>query len=206
MGQALYRVYRSKSLDEVVGQNHIVTILQQALKTNTISHAYLFTGPRGVGKTSVARILAYSLNNSPYSDPTTAIDIIEIDAASHRGIDKIRELREQVHVAPTNSKYKIYIIDEVHMLTPESFNALLKTLEEPPQHVIFILATTEAYKLPETIISRTQRFNFKPIDKASIIEHLKKISQSEKISIDEEALDLIADHSQGSLRDALSLT
>ena len=205
MGQALYRVYRSKSLDEVVCQNHIVTILQQALKTNTISHAYLFTGPRGVGKTSVARILAYSLNNSPYSDPTTAIDIIEIDAASHRGIDKIRELREQVHVAPTNSKYKIYIIDEVHMLTPESFNALLKTLEEPPQHVIFILATTEAYKLPETIISRTQRFNFKPIDKASIIEHLKKISQSEKISIDEEALDLIADHSQGSLRDALSL-
>jgi DNA polymerase-3 subunit gamma/tau len=205
MGQALYRVYRSKSLEEVVGQDHIITILKQALKTNSLSHAYLFTGPRGVGKTSVARILAYELNKAPYNDPTTSIDIIEIDAASHRRIDEIRELRDRVQVAPTNSKYKVYIIDEVHMLTNESFNALLKTLEEPPQHVIFILATTEAYKLPETIISRTQRFNFKPVDRITTIKHLSKIAKIEKINIDEPALELIADHSRGSLRDALSM-
>jgi DNA polymerase-3 subunit gamma/tau len=205
MGQALYRVYRSKSLDEVVGQDHIITILTQALKTNTLSHAYLFTGPRGVGKTSVARIMAYDLNGASYNDPNTSIDIIEIDAASHRRIDEIRELRDRVQIAPTNSKYKVYIIDEVHMLTPESFNALLKTLEEPPQHVIFILATTEAHKLPETIISRTQRFNFKPVDKDKTVNHLKSIADKEKISVDEDALDLIADHSRGSLRDALSI-
>src|ERR1035437_4992495 len=180
MGQALYRSYRSKSLEEVVGQEHITTALQHALEKGTISHAYLFTGPRGVGKTSVARILAHAVNNLPYTDESNHLDIIEIDAASNRRIDEIRELRDKVHITPTSAKYKVYIIDEVHMLTREAFNALLKTLEEPPEHVIFILATTEAHKLPETIISRTQRFTFKPIEPAKAVEHLRSIANAEK--------------------------
>src|SRR5687768_12150209 len=143
MSQALYRKYRSRSLDEVIGQEHITDTLARALQAGRISHAYLFTGPRGTGKTSVARILAYAINELPYAD-TTHLDIIEIDAASNRRIDDIRDLREKVHIAPVSTKYKVYIIDEVHMLTGESFNALLKTLEEPPAHVVFILATTEA--------------------------------------------------------------
>jgi DNA polymerase III subunit gamma/tau len=151
MGKALYRKYRSKSLNEIVGQPHITTTLGNALKSGAISHAYLFTGPRGVGKTSIARILAHEVNELPYTDDSIHLDIIEIDAASNRRIDEIRELRERVHTAPTSAKYKVYIIDEVHMLTKEAFNALLKTLEEPPAHVIFILATTEAHKLPETL-------------------------------------------------------
>lgn len=167
MGQALYRKYRSKSLSEIVGQQHIISTLQNALKQGRISHAYLFTGPHGVGKTSIARILAHEVNQLPYSEDTPHIDIIEIDAASNRRIDEIRDLRDKVHIAPTSAKYKVYIIDEVHMLTKEAFNALLKTLEEPPAHVIFILATTEAHKLPETIISRTQQFNFRPISPAT---------------------------------------
>src|SRR6185312_9176361 len=170
MGQALYRKYRSKSFDDVVGQDHITKTLKNALSSGRISHAYLFTGPRGVGKTSVARILAHEVNDLSYNDESVHLDIIEIDAASNRRIDEIRDLREKVNIAPAAAKYKVYIIDEVHMLTREAFNALLKTLEEPPAHVIFILATTEAHKLPETIISRTQRFEFKPIGARQMVK------------------------------------
>ena len=205
MGQALYRTYRSKKLSELVGQEHITTALEHALKKGTISHAYLFTGPKGTGKTSIARILAHEINGIPYEDDTTHLDIIEIDAASNRRIDEIRDLRDKVHIAPTSAKYKVYIIDEVHMLTKEAFNALLKTLEEPPQHVVFILATTEAHKLPETIISRTQRFTFKPIDMAKVVGHLKHIAKQEKLTITDEALDLIAKHGEGSFRDSIGL-
>ncbi len=205
MGQALYRKHRPKSLSEVIGQEHITSTLRQALKTGRLSHAYLFTGPRGVGKTSVARILAHEVNGLPYSDDSSHLDIIEIDAASNRRIDEIRELREKVYIAPASAKYKVYIIDEVHMLTREAFNALLKTLEEPPAHVVFILATTDAHKLPETIISRTQRFSFKPVGKSELIGQLKQIAQQEEIKISDEALELLADHGEGSFRDSISL-
>jgi DNA polymerase-3 subunit gamma/tau len=205
MGQALYRKYRSRSLDEVVGQKPITTALANALKNNQISHAYLFTGPRGIGKTSVARILAHEINGLQYTGDDLPMDIIEIDAASNRRIDEIRDLREKVRIAPVSAKYKVYIIDEVHMLTKEAFNALLKTLEEPPAHVIFILATTEAHKLPETIISRTQRYSFRAVSITDTIEHLKNIAKKEKIDIDDESIALIASHSEGSLRDAISL-
>lgn len=205
MGQALYRKYRSKSLSEIVGQDHIISTLQNAIKKDSISHAYLFTGPRGVGKTSIARILAHEINGLDYNSATPHIDIIEIDAASNRRIDEIRDLRDKVHIAPTSAKYKVYIIDEVHMLTKEAFNALLKTLEEPPVHVIFILATTEAHKLPETIVSRTQRFTFKAIEPTKAIEHLKSMAKSEKLPISDEALELIAEHGDGSFRDSISL-
>src|ERR1017187_1146973 len=147
MGQALYRKYRSKSFDEIVGQDHITDTLAHAIQKQHISHAYLFTGPRGVGKTSVARILAHQLNGVPYTGEDSHLDIIEIDAASTGGVDEVRELREKVYVAPASGKYKVYIIDEVHMMSTAAFNALLKTLEEPPAHVVFILATTEAHKL-----------------------------------------------------------
>jgi DNA polymerase-3 subunit gamma/tau len=205
MGQALYRKYRSKSLKDVVGQAHVTKTLEQALAQQQISHAYLFTGPRGVGKTSVARILAHEINGLPYNDDSAHIDIIEIDAASNRRIDEIRELRDKVHIAPTSAKYKVYIIDEVHMLTREAFNALLKTLEEPPEHVVFILATTDAHKLPDTIVSRTQRFHFKPAEAADLISLLQKIAKTEKITITPEAVTLLAEHSDGSFRDSLSL-
>lgn len=205
MGQALYRKYRSKSLKEIIGQDHITSTLNQALKSGRISHAYLLTGPRGVGKTSVARILAHEINNLPYTDDSSHIDIIEIDAASNRRIDEIRELREKVYIAPTSAKYKVYIIDEVHMLTKEAFNALLKTLEEPPEHVVFILATTDAHKLPETIVSRTQRFTFKPVDRQDVVKHLKHIAKTEKIDVSDEALELLAEHGEGSFRDSISL-
>ncbi len=205
MGQAFYRKYRSKNLDEVIGQDHITKTLNSALKSGKISHAYLFTGPRGVGKTSVARILAHEVNGFKYADNINHLDIIEIDAASNRRIDEIRDLRDKVHIAPTSGKYKIYIIDEVHMLTKEAFNALLKTLEEPPEHVIFILATTEAHKLPETIISRTQRFSFKPVEDTKVVEHLRSIAKKEGIKINDEALELIAKHGDGSFRDSISL-
>jgi DNA polymerase-3 subunit gamma/tau len=205
MGQALYRKHRPKSLREVVGQEHITTTLSNALKSGKISHAYLLTGPRGTGKTSVARILAHEVNGLEYTDDRMHLDIIEIDAASNRRIDEIRELRERVHSAPTSGKYKVYIIDEVHMLTREAFNALLKTLEEPPAHAIFILATTEAHKLPETIISRTQRFTFKPIEQSQVVAHLQQIARSEQITISDEALELVAAHGGGSFRDSISL-
>ena len=203
MRQALYRKYRSRAFDEVVGQEHITKTLQMAIKNGRISHAYLFTGPRGVGKTSVARILAHEANQLPYNDESLHLDIIEIDAASNRRIDEIRDLRERVRIAPTSAKYKVYIIDEVHMLTREAFNALLKTLEEPPPHCIFILATTEAHKLPETIISRTQRFEFKPIGPSEVAKHLSGIAKREKIVIDADALELLADFGQGSFRDSI---
>lgn len=204
MGQALYRKYRSRSLDELVGQEHITRTLAQAVKAGRISHAYLFTGPRGVGKTSVARILAHEINSLPYSD-SPQLDIIEIDAASNRRIDDIRDLRDKVFIAPVSAKYKVYIIDEVHMLTGESFNALLKTLEEPPEHVVFILATTESHKLPATIISRTQRYAFRPGSREAVSKHLRSIAEKEDIKITDDALQLIADHGDGSFRDSVSL-
>lgn len=205
MGKALYRAYRPKKLEDVVGQEHITDTLSRALKQGSISHAYLLTGPRGVGKTSIARILAYEVNNLPYNEDTVHLDIIEIDAASNRRIDEIRDLKERVNVSPTSATYKVYIIDEVHMLTKEAFNALLKTLEEPPAHAIFILATTESHKVPETIISRTQRFTFKPVDLSKVVAHLKSIAKTEKITIDDDALHLIAAHGEGSFRDSISL-
>jgi len=205
MGKALYRVYRSRTLGELVGQEHITTTLQNTIKKGSVAHAYLFTGPRGVGKTSVARIFAHDINKLPYDINEAHIDIIEIDAASNRRIDEIRDLRDKVHIAPVSAKYKVYIIDEVHMLTKEAFNALLKTLEEPPEHVIFILATTEFHKLPETIVSRCLHFTFRPITSASVVGHLEEIAQKEGIKADKEAIQLIAEHGRGSFRDSISL-
>ena len=205
MKRALYREYRPTSFNEVVGQDPITTTLQNAIKKGNISHAYLFTGPRGVGKTSVARILAHEINGLDYDEQVNHLDIIEIDAASNRRIDEVRDLRDKVHIAPSSAKYKVYIIDEVHMLTKESFNALLKTLEEPPEHAIFILATTEAHKVPETIISRTQRFSFKPIEEGNAVDQLRSIAEQEKISIADDALELLAEHGQGSFRDSISM-
>ncbi len=205
MSQSLYRKYRSRGFDEIVGQSHVTELLKNAVEQGSFAHAYLFTGPRGTGKTSVARILAHEINGLPYTSDTTHLDIIEIDAASNRRIDDIRDLREKVHIAPSSAKYKVYIIDEVHMLTGESFNALLKTLEEPPAHAVFILATTEIHKVPATIISRTQRFHFRPGTVKAIVDHLSFIANKEKIKIHEDALALIARHSEGGFRDANSL-
>ena len=205
MSKALYRKYRSKKLSEVVGQKHITTVLENALKQGKIAHAYLFTGPRGVGKTSIARILAHEINNLPYSEEDNHPDIIEIDAASNNGVDDIRQLRDNVQVAPFSAKYRVYIIDEVHMLSKAAFNALLKTLEEPPEHAVFILATTDAHKLPATIISRTQRFVFRFISKEDVCAHLEFIAKNEKINISKEAIEIIAERGEGSFRDSISL-
>ena len=212
----LYRKYRSKNFAEVVGQDHIVKTLSTALASNRLSHAYLFTGPRGTGKTSVARLLARALNCTGEPRPCnqcdhcksalgSSLDILEIDAASNRSIDSIRELKDKIALAPNAGKYKIYIIDEVHMLTTEAFNALLKTLEEPPAHAVFIMATTEAHKLPDTIVSRTQRFTFRPIGQRDLTTHLANIAKAERINIEPEALKGIATVSRGSFRDAISL-
>ena len=205
MSRALYRTYRSRSLDEIVGQSHITRILQRAIASGHIAHAYLLTGPRGVGKTSIARILAHEINGLPYTDESTHLDIIEIDAASNNSVEDIRDLRDKVQVAPTSSPKKIYIIDEVHMLSKSAFNALLKTLEEPPEHVIFILATTDADKLPATILSRVQRFNFRAISPRDAAKHLAFIAEQEKIAITPDALELIAEQGKGSFRDSISL-
>ena len=203
--KALYRRYRPKSLSEVVGQEQITSVLANSLKNGKIGHAYLFIGPRGTGKTSVARILAHEINHFDYELEDDYLDIIEIDAASNRGIDDIRELRQRANIAPTKGKYKIYIIDEVHMLTKEAFNALLKTLEEPPEHVVFIMATTDAQKVPVTITSRSQIYTFKLADPSTMLEHVKKICQSEKIDIEEEALKIVVKRGGGSYRDTLSI-
>ena len=205
MGKALYRKYRSRSLSEIVGQPHITAILERAIANGTTAHAYLLTGPRGVGKTSIARILAHEINRLPYHDESTHLDIIEIDAASNNSVEDIRDLREKVQIAPVSAPKKIYIIDEVHMLSKSAFNALLKTLEEPPEHAVFILATTDADKLPATILSRVQRFNFRTISQDEVAEHLRTIADAEQISIDDDALQLIARYGQGSFRDSISL-
>lgn len=202
---ALYRRYRSRKLEDVVGQQHVTATLSNALKQGKLSHAYLFVGPRGVGKTSVARILAHEVNGLKYDGSSNHLDIIEIDAASNRGIDEIRELRDKVHLAPASADFKVYIIDEVHMLTAPAFSALLKTLEEPPAHVIFIMATTEGHKIPATIASRSQRFTFMPVAADQMEKHLASVAKQENIKIEAKALNLIAEYGYGSLRDALSL-
>ena len=203
--KALYRKYRPCKLAEVVGQEQVTKVLENSLKQGKVSHAYLFIGPRGTGKTSVARIFAHEVNGFKYEIEDDYVDIVEIDGASNRGIDNIRELREKAAIAPTSGKYKIYIIDEVHMLTKEAFNALLKTLEEPPTHVIFIMATTDAYKVPVTITSRAQTYTFKLADAATMLAHLRKIANAEGIKITDEALQIIVRRGGGSFRDSLSL-
>lgn len=205
MSVALYRKYRSKSLDEIVGQSHVTDVLRRALAADKIAHAYLLTGPRGVGKTSIARILAHEINGLAYSDDSEHLDIIEIDAASNNGVDDVRELREKALIAPTSAKKKIYIIDEVHMLSKPAFNALLKILEEPPAHIVFILATTDFDKLPDTIVSRTQRYHFHTIAHKEAVAHLADIAKKEGIKIEPAALDIVASRGGGSLRDSLSL-
>jgi DNA polymerase-3 subunit gamma/tau len=196
------RKWRPKKFSEVVGQEHVTNTLKNAIKESRIAHAYLFTGPRGVGKTTTARLLACESCNSIQN--TQSLDIIEIDGASNRGIDEIRTLRESVKYAPTKSKYKIYIIDEVHMLTRESFNAFLKTLEEPPEHTIFIFATTDVHTVPLTIISRCQRYDFRRIQLDKIKETIAKIALAEKIEIDDITLTIISKKADGALRDAES--
>lgn len=202
---SLYRKYRPTKLADVVGQSGVTTALQNALDQNKIGHAYLFIGPRGTGKTSVARIFAHAINKFDYQLEDNYLDIIEIDAASNNGVDNIRDLREKAIIAPSTGQYKVYIIDEVHMLSKSAANALLKTLEEPPAHTIFIMATTEADKIPITITSRTQLYNFKLASPEVMAEHLTKIAKLEKINIAPDAIAIVAERSGGSFRDALSL-
>ena len=219
MHKALYRVYRPKTFEDVVGQEHIVKTLKNQIKNNNIGHAYLFSGTRGTGKTSTAKIFARAVNclNPINEEPCNEceicvdtlndniMDIVEIDAASNNSVDDIRELRESVKYTPSKAKYKVYIIDEVHMLSQGAFNALLKTLEEPPSYVIFILATTEPHKIPATILSRCQRFDFKRVSSKDIASRMAYICKKENIEAEEKALSLISRNSQGALRDALSI-
>ena len=204
---ALYRKYRPTSLDQVVGQPQVTEVLAAAAKNNSFAHAYLFTGQRGTGKTTVARILAHMVNGLDYNDNINSdnIDIIEIDAASNNGVDDVREIRDSVQLAPMHCSHKVYIIDEFHMLSKPAFNALLKTIEEPPEYVVFILATTELQKVPATILSRVQRFHFKPLPAELLAGHLRTIADAEKISVDDDALLLIAQAGGGSVRDSITL-
>lgn len=203
--KALYRKYRPTKISDVIGQDQVTIPLENALKKGTFSHSYLFTGPRGCGKTSVARIFAHEVNKFKYEIEDNYTDIIEIDAASNTGVDNIRELREKASIAPSTGKYKVYIIDEVHMLSKSAFNALLKTLEEPPAHVIFIMATTDAYKVPITITSRAQVYNFQLASPDVMQRHLKSIVEKEKIKITDDALSVIVARGGGSFRDSISL-
>ncbi len=225
---ALYQKYRSKTFSELVGQDHVNLTMLEAIKSGKTAHAYLLTGPRGTGKTSTARLLSRAMNCFSLSEAkkagkeisgepcnkcdmckeildSRATDVIEIDAASHTGVDDIREIIDKARFAPTRGAKKVYIIDEVHMLSKSAFNALLKTLEEPPSHVVFILATTEAHKLPETILSRVQRYDFRRVSKSDIIKNLKIIAEKEKLTLEDGALDLLAIKAEGSHRDSISL-
>ena len=199
MQQALYRIYRPKNFDEIYGQDQIVSILKNQLENGNLSHAYLFCGPRGTGKTSTAKVFASAINGG------TDIDTVELDAASNNSVDNVRDIRDNLAFAPTSGKYKIYIIDEVHMLSAAAFNALLKTLEEPPSHVIFILATTEPQKIPQTVLSRCQRFDFRKIEKDVLVQRLSDVLAQEGKDFESEALEFIALKSEGGLRDALSI-
>jgi DNA polymerase-3 subunit gamma/tau len=219
MTKVLYRKYRPTNFKEVVGQEHIVKTLKNAVKRERIAHAYLFSGPRGIGKTTIARILAKVINckNPKDGEPCNKcenclninenkfLDLVEIDAATHTQVDKIRDIIEKINFSPTSGKYKVYIIDEVHMLSKGAFNALLKTLEEPPKHAVFILATTEIHKIPATIISRCQRFDFRRLKVSEIKERLEKIAKREKVKVEKGVLDFIAINSNGGLRDSESL-
>lgn len=220
MSQVLYRKYRPRTFEEIEGQEHVVRTLQGALLSGRVGHAYLFAGPRGTGKTTMARLLAKALNCIKRGDKGfepcnnclacqavnegRSLDLIEIDAASNRGIDEIRNLKDSAQVAATSGGYKIFIIDEVHMLTPPAFNALLKILEEPPSHAVFVLATTEPHKVLDTILSRVQRFDFKKISQEKIIRKLKRIAKLEEVEVEEPALADLALSASGSLRDAES--
>lgn len=203
--KALYRKYRPVKLSDVVGEDQVTAALKNAISSKKISHAYLFIGPRGCGKTSVARIFAHEINEFKYELEDSYADIIEIDAASNTGVDNIRELRERALIAPTIGKYKVYIIDEVHMLSKAAFNALLKTLEEPPAHVVFIMATTDAYKIPVTITSRAQTFTFHLASPDVMAKHLKSIAEKEKVKVTDDAINLIVSRGGGSFRDTISL-
>ncbi len=203
--QALYRKYRPNALADVVGQSQVTEVLRRSLEQGKIAHAYLLTGPKGTGKTSIARIMAHEINQLPYTGEETHLDIIEIDAASNNGVEDVRELREKVQIAPVSAAKKVYIIDEVHMLSKAAFNALLKTLEEPPAHVVFVLATTDLHKVPSTIISRTQHFAFHSIGPSDLTAQLKKIASSEGMKITDDALQAIAERGDGSFRNSISL-